>query len=223
MSRKINLSSPKLALLSAAAFVGSITFAPAACADNLSVLKGDEQLATLKYELDGLPQLDFSTYTPQLFWMVVIFVLLYVFFARKTLPDLSGTIENRKNHIDSDLKEAEKLTAEADLVQQNYHASIESSQDKAAKSIHDVEAKMKKKAEDAAEDFRARSEAEMSKAEANILKAQEKALGDMTSIAATAAQAAVAKIIGTSIDEKTAKSAVEKVTKQPNNAKKKAA
>lgn len=160
-------------------------------------------------EVEGLPQLDFTTYTQQLFWMLIIFAFLYVVFAKKTLPDISGVIQNRKNHIDSDLDTAEKLTAEADTVQDTYQSGLSTSQEKAQAEIQKVETDMKVKAEKAANDFRVRSEAEVQKAEANILKAQNTAMDDMNMIAAEAASAAVAKIIGGKSDIDAARSIIE--------------
>ena len=45
-------------------------------------------------EVEGLPQLDFTTYSSQIFWMFVFFILLYVFFAKKTLPEISSAVES---------------------------------------------------------------------------------------------------------------------------------
>lgn len=176
--------------------------------------------ASDKYEVDGLPQLDVGTYSSQFFWMIVIFSVLYFFFARKTLPEISGTIDNRKNHIQSDLETAETLAAEADKVHEGYQSSLNSSQSKAAKEISSIEEKMKAENEKAAHDFRARSDKELKAAEANILDAQEKAMSDINMIAAEAASVAVAKIIGGKTDVKKAQIIVEDITsKNSNNAK----
>jgi len=160
-------------------------------------------------EVEGLPQLDFTTYTQQIFWMLIVFALLYFVFARKTLPDISNVIQNRKNHIDADLDSAEKLTSEADQVQESYQQSLETSQEKASSEVQKVETDMKAKAEKAAQEFRERSDDALKKAEANILKAQNAAMEDMNAIAAEAASEAVAKIIGGKSDVDKARSIIE--------------
>lgn len=172
-------------------------------------IAGDAFAAGDAAEVEGLPQLDFTTYTPQLFWMFAFFAVLYMFFAMKTLPEISGVIENRKNHIQSDLETAEKLAAEADQVQEAYQASLGKAQGKAAKAIQDVEAEMKKAAEDAAEEFRARSEKDIKAAEAEVLKAQEAVMDEVNTIAAEAASEAVSKIIGAKTDIKKAKTIIK--------------
>lgn len=149
-------------------------------------------------EIEGLPQLDFTTYTPQLFWMLLVFALLYIVFSKRTLPDISTVIENRKNHIESNLESAEKLTDEADTVHDQYMAGLQTSQSKAAEEIQKAEAKMKEKAAKALDNFRERSETELDAAETRIESAKSAAMGDMNAIATDAANVAVEKIIGSS-------------------------
>jgi len=157
----------------------------------------------------GLPQFNPEWFASQIFWLFIAFAVLYIFFANKTLPDISSVIDNRKNHIQSDLETAQKLTSEADQVQEAYHVSLVKAQDKASNELKKVEGDMNKAAEEAAEEYRARSEKELKKAESKILKAQDSAMDDMNSIAAEAASAAVIKIIGGKADIKKAKAIVE--------------
>jgi len=170
-------------------------------------------------EVEGLPQLDFTTYTPQLFWMVIFFALLYVIFAKKTLPDISGTIENRKNHIQSDLEAAEKLTAEADSVHDAYQDNLTASQAAASETIQKMEGKMKAKADKAMDDFRQRSEDEIMSAEDRIMAAKQAAMGDMNKIVTEVTSEAVEKILGQSPDASTVKNTVEMLNTTPAKAK----
>ena len=174
-------------------------------------------------ESGGLPQFEPDWFASQVFWLAIAFAVLYIFFANKTLPDISAVIDNRKNHIQSDLDAAEKLASEADAVQESYHASLVKAQDKAAKELKKVESDMNKAAEEAAEEYRARSEKELQKAEAKIAKAQSAAMDDMNSIAAEAASAAVSKIIGGKADVKKAKAIVESLNNDKTSSKAKAA
>lgn len=165
----------------------------------------------------GLPQFEPDWFASEIFWLAIAFAVLYIFFSKKTLPDISGIIENRKNHIQSDIEMAEKLTAEADGVQENYHASLAKAQDKAAKEIKSVEVAMNKAQEEAAEEYRLRSEKELKKAESNIIKAQNEAMDDINNIAAEAASVAVEKIIGSKADVKKVKSIVEGLNNKSSN------
>lgn len=195
-------------------YTTNVFAAPEAVTDNSDtlvphdVMSDDPQLDALHADIEGLPQLDLTTYTPQIFWMVMIFALLYIVFAKKTLPDISTVIENRKNHIQSNLESAEKLTAEADSVHDSYVENINISQAKANEEIQKAESKMKEKAAKAISDFRERSDIELDAAEKRIESAKASAMNDMNVIATDAANVAVEKIIGAS-DAKKIKMIVE--------------
>ncbi|MEM6781768.1 MAG: hypothetical protein AAF569_07890 [Pseudomonadota bacterium] len=160
-------------------------------------------------EVDGLPQLDFSTYSPQIFWLIVIFGLMYFFFSKKSLPDLSSTIENRKNHIDADLSSAEKLQAEAEEVQQQYEAGLSEARSNAADTISEIDKSIKAKIADDLDAFQKRSEKEIQDIETRIEQAKSEAMDNMNDIATEVAADAVQKIIGVNPDAQKAKSIVE--------------
>lgn len=160
----------------------------------------------------GLPQFDITTFPSQIFWLAVTFVVLYVFFSRKTLPDISAVIDNRRNHIQSDLGMAEKLTAEAESVQTAYETGLQGARDKATQTITDTENSMKQKAASEYESFRKRSETEIKAAESRIETAKIKAMDDMNTIAAEVAAEAVEKIIGIGTDTSKVKAIVESLS-----------
>ena len=60
-----------------------------------------------------MPQLDFSTFPSQIFWLAVIFVLLYLLMARVALPRVSAMIDARKARIEGDLERAAQMKTEA--------------------------------------------------------------------------------------------------------------
>jgi len=144
----------------------------------------------------GLPQLDPTWFASQVFWLAICFAILYFIFARKTLPDISNVIENRKNHIESDLEMAEKLTSEADQVQDAYNQGLNIAQNNASDAVKKVEAQAKQRAEETIETFRQKSEQTILTAEQNIQASQMKAMDDMNDIVLKTATEAVEKIIG---------------------------
>lgn len=175
----------------------------------------EEPVHHAEEEVDGLPQLDFTTYSRQIFWMFIFFVLLYIIFAKKTLPEISNTIENRKNHIQADLEAAEKLTADADNVHDTYQEGLVAAQNAASQTIQDIESKMKAKAEKAMNDFRARSDDELNNAEERIIAAKQAAMGEMNRIVTEVTAEAVEKILGTSPDVSAVKNTVEMLNETP--------
>lgn len=157
----------------------------------------------------GLPQFDPTWFASQVFWLVISFAVLYMIFAKKTLPEISSVIENRKNHIDSDLETAEKLTSEADAVHDSYQASLTKARMDAADAIKTVENNTKMKANDAIESFRLKADKELKAAEKNIEASKDSALLEMNDVAARAAASAVEKIIGINPDKSKVQSIIK--------------
>lgn len=172
----------------------------------LDVTEHGNTYEELHHEVEGLPQLDFTTYTPQIFWMAVLFLILYLFFAKKTLPEISGVVENRKTHIESDLKTAEELAKKADTVQESYKEKLNQAHSDAMAAVKEVENKAKAKVEDYLQSFQAKAEKEIADAEASVEQAKASIMSEMDTIVMETADCAVEKIIGTS-EKKTKKKA----------------
>ncbi len=167
--------------------------------------------STYHKEVSGLPQLDFSTYASQGFWLAISFAILYIFFARKTLPEISSLLENRQEHIQNDLNAAENLRKEAECVQQAYDNILEEARNKASNFISEAEENIKDSAHNEAITYRERVLEKSKAAEKTMEKAKADAMGDMNAIAAEIAREAAQKIIGIETDINQAKTVVESI------------
>ncbi|NND48972.1 MAG: F0F1 ATP synthase subunit B', partial [Rhizobiales bacterium] len=78
-----------------------------------------------------MPQLDFSTYIPQLVWLAISFIALYLLMARVALPRIATVIEERRDRIASDLDEAERSKAESEAAVAAYEAALAEARGKA--------------------------------------------------------------------------------------------
>lgn len=56
-----------------------------------------------------MPQLDFTTYSSQIFWLIICFTTLYFFVSKIILPRIAQIINERNLIIDEDLEKAKKL------------------------------------------------------------------------------------------------------------------
>lgn len=157
----------------------------------------------------GLPQLDTSTFPSQLFWLFVSFGIMYMIFSRRTLPEISGVLENRQNHIQGDLETAERLKGDAQKAQQTYEASLQNARDAASKALNDAQDAVKAKADKQAEAFREKLEQEVREMEKRLAGAKQSAMDDMNTIAAEIASEAAKRIVGINPDIEQAKTVVK--------------
>jgi len=72
-----------------------------------------------------MPQLDFNWFLPQIFWLVLTFVPLYLFVALYAVPRISSVVDVRKAKVNEDIRKAEKLNNEAVKIEKEYTATIE--------------------------------------------------------------------------------------------------
>ncbi len=162
----------------------------------------------------GLPQLDPKYYPSQIFWLTFTFLCMYLLFSKKILPEMSSTIEGRRQHIQENLDSAEDLKKEAESVHEAYDKIMQESHDKATQMFLSAENDIKKKTTKKIESFQLRASKSVGELEVNIQSAKADAMKDMHSIAAETARIAAEKIIGVSTDLKQAESVVKNLDKK---------
>ncbi len=167
----------------------------------------------------GLPQLDPSSFPSQLFWLALVFGFLYLFFSRKSLPEIAQVIENRSDRIQNDLDTAQRLKDEVAAVQKSYEDNIAKSRNEATSLFKSMEEDMKAKSEAESkrlQDTAAQKSAELEK---NISRARSMAMDDMNRIASEIAVDAAEKIIGIRPDLNDASEIVKTLHKTGKTAK----
>lgn len=159
----------------------------------------------------GMPQLDTTTWLPQLFWLGVCFIALYVVISRIVIPRTGGAIEARRNTIDSNLNDAQSMKDKADAAVKAYEARLadaRASADAIAKENH-----ARLGAEIVAQRTKLDTtiQAMLSDADRRVQGAKSKALGEAKSLAADIASSIVTELTGAKPPEGAAADAVAKV------------
>lgn len=144
----------------------------------------------------GLPQLDPSTFETQLIWLFIVFTFLYMFFSKKSLPEIRTVIENRHERIQNDLDTAGRLKSDAESVRKAYEDGILKAQAKAAEIFADVEEGLRQKAESDLKAFTEKSSGKLESTEASIGKAKEQAMKEIESLTGDLGKKAAEKILG---------------------------
>ncbi len=75
-------------------------------------------------ESGSLPQFNLETFSSQAFWLFVTFFFVYTFVKNMILPQISGTMNKREDHIRHELAEAAILTEKAKILQGEYEARM---------------------------------------------------------------------------------------------------
>lgn len=159
------------------------------------------------------PPFDASTYPSQLLWLAITFAALYFIMKRVALPRIGEILEERRDRIEGDLAEAERLRQKTDQAIASYEAALAEARSNAHKIAEQARGENKAKLD--AE--RAKVEANLSKkvaaAEERIAETKAEAMGHVDEIAAETAQAVVAQLVG-KVPVKSARDAVAKVSKE---------
>ena len=94
----------------------------------------------------GMPQLDFSTFPNQIFWLVVTLVAIYLILSRVALPRIGGVLSDRADAINSDLASADEYKAQAEQAEAAYQKALADARAQAqaiaAKARADIQAEL---------------------------------------------------------------------------------
>jgi F-type H+-transporting ATPase subunit b len=143
-----------------------------------------------------MPQLDISTFIPQIFWLAVSFVVLYALMARLGLPRVKGTIDRRRHRIDDDLGQATSLKTEAEAVLAAYEKTLAAARASAQETLRQTGERLAAEAAERQRELAARLAEQIDAAERRIAAGKEQALGEIRGIATEVGGAVVEKLTG---------------------------
>lgn len=157
----------------------------------------------------GLPQLDPVAFPPQLIWLAITFIALYLLMSRIALPRIGHVIEERQHRIEDNISKAETLRADAEAAAHAYEAALSDARAEA----HSVMARVHEQIaiETAAKlaDLESKLEPELKQAEDNIAEEKDKAMAGLAEVAVEVAKSMTEKLSGAKITDKDVANAVE--------------
>ncbi len=131
-----------------------------------------------------MPQLDFSVFPSQLFWLLISFFSMLFIMSRFIIPKTAEMINLRKEKIDGDLQKAAEIKQQVEKALEKYHAALKEATDKAQISLQKNRDELGEMINRKQEDLAAKLEAEISGGEKKIEQAKEKALQKVEASAA---------------------------------------
>ncbi len=156
-----------------------------------------------------MPQLDLSTYAPQLFWLLVTFVVLYVLMRWLAVPQVGRAIEARRQRLDSDLGRAGELKAQAETVLASYEKTLSSARAEAQATLREASGRMATEAAERQRQLALTLAQQIAAAERSIAVAKEQALVEIRGVAVDVGQAVVEKLTGSAPAAATMAAAVD--------------
>ncbi len=128
----------------------------------------------------GMPQLDFSTWANQIFWLVITLVVIYMVLTKIALPRIAGILAERQGTITNDIAAAEDFKAKAQEAEAAYDKALIDARAEAHRIVAEAKAEIQSDLDAAIE----KADAEISAKAAE----SEKAIAEIRAGAAEAVQ-----------------------------------
>lgn len=164
-------------------------------------------------ESGGLPQLDFTTWPTQIFWLMVSFLLAYLLMWRLVVPRIGSVLEERHNRIEDDLRRARQASDDAEKARVAFEEMLANARNEASDKTRQATESIMNKMDRKMETANANLAKKMATAEADIANAKNAALKDVSEIAATSAIDVVSQLTGMKVNKTDAKKQVKQAEK----------
>lgn len=156
----------------------------------------------------GMPQLDFSSFPNQIFWLVVTMLALYWVLSRVALPRIAAVLSDRQGAITGDLMAAEEFKQKAKEAEAAYDAALAEARSEAQKIVAANKAEMQKQLDAAIADADAEIAARTAESEKRIGEIRASALTD-AQVVARDVTAELVRSFGGNADQSQIDSAVD--------------
>ncbi len=156
--------------------------------------------AAAEHGSSGLPQLDFTTFPSQIFWLAVTCVVLFQLMSKVALPRIAGALEERADAIADDLDRADEFRRKAAEAEEAYQEALAAARSRAQEIVAATRAEIQKDVEAATARADAEISARTAESEKRIREIRDSAVAAVREVATETAGAIVEKLMPDAAD-----------------------
>lgn len=160
-----------------------------------------------------MPQLDVTTFMPQVVWLVITFAVLFLVMWKAVVPRIGGVLEARQSRIDDNLGRAADFKKEAEAALAAYEKAMDEARAQAHTVIAEAAARVAEEAGRREAELAQTLAARIAESEAEIARARDEALADVRAMTVELTGAAVDRLAGETPDDTTLSRAVDDAMK----------
>ncbi len=162
----------------------------------------------------GFPPFDPQTFASQLFWLALTFIALYLLMSRIALPRVGSILEARRQRVEDDLAEAQRLKDASDAAIAAHEKALAEARGRAQALANETREKAAAAADARRKEVDAKLNAHIAEAEKTIAATQSAAMANVRGIASDAAGAIVERLTGIAPASQEVAEAVSNVLKR---------
>jgi F-type H+-transporting ATPase subunit b len=144
----------------------------------------------------GFPPFQKETFASQLLWFALVFVALYLLMSRLALPRVGSILEHRRQRVEGDLAEAQRLKDASDAAIEAYQKALADARTRAQTLANETRQRAAAEAEISRKRLDAMLNERIADAEKIIADKRAAAMLNVKDIATAAATAIVERLIG---------------------------
>ncbi len=156
----------------------------------------------------GMPQLDFSTFPNQIFWLVVTLIVIYLVLSRVALPRIASVLAERQGTITNDIAVAEDLKEKAAEAEAAYDKALADARAEAGRIGAETKAEVQAEIDAGIKKAEAEIAARTAESEVKIAEIRDGATAAIREVARDTAEAVVASM-GVDVDSSAIAAAVD--------------
>jgi F-type H+-transporting ATPase subunit b len=157
----------------------------------------------------GLPQLDFTTFPSQIFWLAVTCFVLFHLMSKIALPRIASVLEERADAIADDLDRAEEFRRKAAEAEAAYQQALADARTTAQGIVAETRAEIQKDVDAAMAKADAEISARAAESEKRIREIRDSAIAAVAEVANDTATAIIEAVMPDVMDADAVKAAVQ--------------